>query len=61
MAEKRKSHRRQFIPITRFPLHTWDGKVIAENRRKLPTRRVNDIQVEEISYLDFISRLRLSN
>jgi hypothetical protein len=57
MAERRKSHRRQFMPITRFPLHTWDGKVIAEDRRKLPTRRVNDIQVEQLTCLGFISRL----
>lgn len=57
MVEKRKSHRRHYTPVTRFPLHTQKGDLVTAERRKLPTRRVNDIQVEEISCQDFISGL----
>jgi hypothetical protein len=58
MVEKRKKHRRQFIPITHFPLQTHEGDVILCERRTLPTRRLNDIQVKEISLDDFVSELR---
>jgi hypothetical protein len=58
MAEKREKHRRQYRPITRFPLNSQrDGLVLSE-RRKLPTRHVNDIVVKELSCQDFISELR---
>jgi hypothetical protein len=58
MIEKRKKHRRRFIPVTQFPLHTPEGDLITSERRMLPTRRVNDIQVKEISLDDFVSGLR---
>ena len=57
MIEKRTGHRREYKPVTRFPLNSrGDGLVLSE-RRKLPTRRVNDIQVKELSCQDFISEL----
>lgn len=58
MDEKRNTRRRQYIPTTRFPLHTWRGDLIASERRRLPTRRLNDIEVKELSCLDFIAELR---
>jgi hypothetical protein len=58
MVEKREKHRRRYIPVTRFPLHTTRGDLITTERRALPTRRVNDIEVKELSCLDFISELR---
>jgi hypothetical protein len=58
MVEKRNKHRRQFIPVTRFPLNTQMGGLVVFERRRLPTRRVNDIEVKELSCLDFISELR---
>jgi hypothetical protein len=58
MVEKRKRHRRLFVPVTRFPLCTRVGDLIVSERRRLPTRRVNDIAVKEISYEDFINGLR---
>ena len=58
MEEKRVTQRREGTPTPSFPLHTGEGDVIASDRRFLPTRRVNDIQVEELSCLDFISRLQ---
>ena len=57
MEEKRVTQRRKYTPTPPFPLHTGEGDVITSDRRFLPTRRVNDIQVEEISYRDFLSRL----
>ena len=57
MDEKRNTRRRQYIPTTRFPLHTQRGDLIASERRRLPTRRVNDIEVKELSCLDFIAEL----
>jgi hypothetical protein len=55
MVEKREKHRRRFIPATRSPLHTPGGDLITSERRMLPTRRVNDIEVEEITIDEFIS------
>jgi hypothetical protein len=57
MVDKRKDHRRRFVPVTRFPLNTQRGDVITSERRMLPTRRVNDIQVKELSCQDFIAGL----
>jgi len=57
MVEKREKHRRHYKPITQFPLNSErDGLVLCE-RRRIPTRRLNDIYVKEISYEDFISGL----
>jgi hypothetical protein len=58
MVEKRNTRRRQYICLSRFPLHTLRGDLIASERRRLPTRRVNDIEVKELSCQDFISELR---
>jgi len=55
MANKRKNHRRRFIPVTRSPLHTPSGDLITSERRMLPTRRLNDIAAEEITIDEFIS------
>jgi hypothetical protein len=58
MVEKREKHRRRLIAVTRFPLHTARGGLITSERRRLPTRRLNDIQVKEISIDEFISGMR---
>jgi len=57
MEDRRTTQRRACTSAMRFPLHTGKGGLIAYDRRSLPTRRVNDIQVEEISYLEFFSKL----
>jgi hypothetical protein len=58
MVEKREKHRRLFIPTTQFPFCTMRGDFIVSERRAVPTRRLNDIEVKEISLDDFISELR---
>jgi hypothetical protein len=58
IVEKREKHRRRFIPVTRFPLRTTRGGLIPSERRRLPTRRLNDIQVKEINIDEFISGMR---
>jgi hypothetical protein len=57
MLEKRIHHRRQYIPATRFPLNTPRGEMVLFERRMSPTRRVNDIEVKELSCQDFIAGL----
>lgn len=47
MVEKREKHRRQYKPITRFTLNTQVGGLIVSQRRRIPTRCVNDIAVKE--------------
>jgi hypothetical protein len=58
MVEKREKHRRRFIPVTRFPLLSTQSGLITSERRRLPTRRLNDIEVKEISIDEFVSGLR---
>jgi len=58
MIVRQERHRRRLIPVTRFPLRTQTGDLIVSERRMLPTRRLNDIEVREISCEDFISQLR---
>jgi hypothetical protein len=58
MNERRKRHRRHYRLITRFPLLTESGEKIAEERRLIPTRRLNDISVREISRTDYLSGLK---
>jgi hypothetical protein len=58
MNERRKIHRRRFVPVTPFPLCTQVGELILSDLRMLPTRRINDIEVKELSCEDFISGLR---
>jgi len=55
MVEKREKQRRHYKSVTRFPLHTLRGDWVASERRKVPTRRLNDIEVEEITIDEFIS------
>lgn len=57
MDERRTRHRRRYLPVARFPLSTKGGEWVPSERRMLPTRRVNDIEVREISCQDFISGL----
>jgi hypothetical protein len=57
MVEKRENHRRLFTPTTQFPFCNMRGEIIAFERRKLPTRRLNDIEVKELSYKEFLSEL----
>jgi hypothetical protein len=56
MIERRKKHRRHYKNTTRFPLQTYTGDVVTSERRRLPTRRVNDIQVEELDYKEFLAK-----
>ena len=58
MIERRNKRRRRFMLITRFPLRTYQGDVILCERSTLPTRRLNDVEVKEISLDDFVSELR---
>ena len=58
MVEKRELHRRLLIPTTQFPFCTMRGGFIVCERRRIPTRRVNDIEVKEISLNDYISDVR---
>jgi len=57
MVEKREKHRRHYKSVTRFPLHTYRGDLVTSERRRLPTRRVNDIKVEELDCEGFIAKL----
>lgn len=56
MEEKRKSERRNLEAITTFPLHLVRGYVAFE-RRHIPSRRLNDISVKEVEYIDYISEV----
>jgi hypothetical protein len=57
MVEKREMRRRRYIPYTRFPLHNYKGELIRFERRRIPTRRLNDIQVRELSYEELFAGL----
>ena len=57
MVEKREIRRRRLIPIARFPLHTYKNELISSERRKIPTRRVDDIMGKRLSYEAFIAEL----
>jgi hypothetical protein len=58
MVEKREKHRRLLIPTTQFPFCIMRGDFIVSERRRIPTRRANDIEVKEISLDNHISDLR---
>jgi len=58
MVEKREKHRRLLMPTTQFPFCTMRGDVIVSERRRIPTRRLNDIEVKEISLDDYYSESR---
>ena len=57
MVERREKHRRLVIPTAQFPFCTMRGEFIESERRRLPTRRLNDIEVKEISLDEYISGL----
>jgi hypothetical protein len=57
MIEKRKAHRRCYQARTNFPLFDCRREVVESERRRRPTRRVNDITVEEIDCSVFISEI----
>jgi hypothetical protein len=58
MVEKREKHRRLLTPTAQFPFCNMRGEFIVSERRRLPTRRLNDIEVKEISIDEFVSGLR---
>jgi hypothetical protein len=58
MEERRVTQRRECTPVTGLPLHTPSGELVTEERRRVPARRLNDIQVEAPGFLDYISRLQ---
>ena len=58
MVEKREKHRRLLTPTAQFPFCNMRGEFIESERRRLPTRRVNDSEVNELRYKDFKSELR---
>ena len=58
MQDRRITQRRTCASATRFPLHSGKGDLIVSERRLLPTRRVNDIEVKELSYDDFLREMQ---
>jgi hypothetical protein len=57
MVERRNTSRRQYVPIAQFPLKTGSGRLVLAERRTLPTRRVTDIEVNELSSQELIAGL----
>jgi len=57
MTENRKIHRRHYHALTDFPLFDRQHGIIESDRRRRPTRRVNDITVEEIDCSEFIAEI----
>jgi len=57
MIERRTVHRRHYQASTDFPLFDQRRGIIESDRRRLPTRRVNDILVEEVDCSDFLSEI----
>ena len=55
MIERRKTHRRNYRKIPYYPIRDGDGILVDSDRRRLPTRRLNDISVTEITCSEFIS------
>ena len=56
MTERRKAERRSLDSKAIFPLFLGGGCVEVE-RRYRPTRRLNDISVNEVDCMDYISVL----
>jgi hypothetical protein len=46
MHERSKTDRRQCGVSPRFPMHDADNKLVKQDRRKLPDRRLSGIEVE---------------
>ena len=61
MQERRKTQRRGNETPGDFPFYTRNGEAIESDRRHLPDRRMDNIEVEEISCEDFISELSRIN
>jgi hypothetical protein len=57
MVERRRTDRRHYQTHTEFPLFNYRGELIELDRRSLPTRRVNDIAVEEIDSSEYFSAI----
>ena len=57
MIERRAVHRRHDQTRTNFPLFDQRREIVMSDRRRLPTRRVNDILVEELDCSDFLSEI----
>ena len=58
MKERRKTHRRNDRNTPYYPIRDGDGVLVDSDRRRLPTRRLNDIGVTEITCSEFISGMR---
>jgi len=57
MIERRTASRRQEQASTVFPLYDQQHGIIESDRRRLPTRRINDILVEEVDCSDFLAEI----
>jgi hypothetical protein len=57
MVVKREKYRRHYKPVTQFPLSSKKDGMVLYERSRLPTRRLNHIEVKELSCLDFIAGL----
>lgn len=57
MIERRRIHRRHDEEYKGFPLFNNRGELIESDRRYIPTRRINDISVEEVDCFEFISEI----
>jgi hypothetical protein len=60
MVEKRDMRRRRYLPHTRFPLHNYKCDLIKSERRRIPTRRLNDIEVKDLSCEEFFCRITVT-
>jgi hypothetical protein len=56
MKERRQYERRNLLIKATLPLRVVGGQVAFE-RRYIPSRRVNDIAVEEVECIDYITEL----
>jgi len=55
MKDRRKTHRRNYREMSNYPMRDGEGLLVNTDRRRLPTRRLNDICVSEITCSEFIS------
>jgi hypothetical protein len=59
MTERRRRQRRCHNCTIQMPLYDRAESRLTDERRRRPTRRINDIAVKEISCSDFIAWLNL--
>jgi len=57
MIERRTADRRQDRASRNFPLFDQLYGIVVSDRRRLPTRRINDILVEEVDCSDFLAEI----